>query len=95
MGGLHCADLCQYDAMLSACVSGKWRTACRVLCLTVSFPVGIGSSLLPCPMVILPAESQGEPLRAETPKKKQKMVFFLFPTTGGCDKMQAIWQRLI
>lgn len=85
--------------MSSACVSGKWRAVCRMVCLTVSFPVGIGSGLLPCPMVFLPAETQGEAPRVEMTSQTAEKIgvggIFLFSATGGYDKMRGIWQRMI
>ena len=60
-----------------------------MVCLTVSFPVGIGSGLLPRPMVILPAEIQVVPLRVEKTEKTQQVVFFSFPLLEGVIKCRA------
>ena len=53
-----------------------WRLIVHRCCLTVAFPVGLGSGLLPRPMVVLPIEVQ---LVEKTAEKAPLPPFFSFP----------------
>jgi hypothetical protein len=53
------------------------RKSCRWVCMAVSFPVGVGSGLLPRPVLILPPE-EGEYHIVESDKKADFSVAELF-----------------
>ena len=62
----------------------RWR-----MLLAVAFPVGVGTGLLPQPMVVVQMPDIHE--------KEQILpgAIFIFSMAGKCDSMSPIWQRMI